>query len=84
LHAQRERETFERRLAGLDAERRNFEQWTQWIGSLAPGDEVFVKPLQRTGKVVRMELHKQRALVMAGSMHVEVALRDLSVNADTA
>ncbi len=83
LHAQREREGFEKRLAELDTERKNFEQWTQWIAALAPGDEVFVKPMQRTGKVVRMELHKQRALVLAGSMHLEVPLRDLSASADT-
>jgi len=54
-----------------------FNSWTKWINDLTPGDEVFIAPLKRKGKVVRMQLHKQSALVSSGAMDVEVSLRNL-------
>ena len=48
-----------------------------WINELQPGDDVYLKPLRRPAKVVRMELHKQKALVTAGAMDIEVSLRDI-------
>ena len=47
--------------------------------SLAPGDEVHLRTLNRSAKVVRMQLHRQTALVTAGAMDIEVSLRDLEI-----
>ena len=41
--------------------------------------EVFIRSLKRPAKVVRMELHKQKALVSAGAMDIEVPLRDFNL-----
>ncbi len=79
LEAQRERDQWEKDREDLQQSKQAFEQWTRWINELEPGDEVFIKPLKRIGKVVRMQLHKQRALVSSGSMDIEVPLTDISV-----
>jgi DNA mismatch repair protein MutS2 len=54
-----------------------FEQWTAWVNGLGPRDEVYIKSLRRSGKVVRMQLQKQTALVSAGAMDIEVPLKDI-------
>jgi len=61
----------------LRQQREAFDQWTEWVNALQPKDEVFIKTLERKGKVVRVQLHKQIALVSAGAMDVEVPLRDI-------
>lgn len=79
LEAHRERDRFQKDREGLEQSKQAFEAWTRWINELAPGDEVFIKPLKRSAKVVRMQLHKQRALVSSGSMDIEVPLTDIDV-----
>jgi DNA mismatch repair protein MutS2 len=70
---------FERERDELTRAQQQFERWTEWINRLQPGDEAFVKPLNRVAKVVRMQLHRQLALVSARGMDLEVTLRDLDV-----
>jgi DNA mismatch repair protein MutS2 len=77
LGSQRERELFERDRAELERTRSAFDHWTHWVNALRPGDKVFIKTLKRPGKVVRMQLQKQKALVSAGAMDIEVSISDI-------
>ena len=77
LEARRERARFERGRQELEQSKKTFHDWTHWIDELKPGDDVYIKPLKRPAKVVRMELHKQKALVSTGAMDIEVPLRDI-------
>ena len=77
LEAQRQREEYEENREQLEQSQEAFNDWTKWIATLQRGDEVFVKTFKRLAKVVRMELHKQKALVCTGAMDVEVPLRDI-------
>jgi len=77
LEARRERARFERGRQELEQSKKTFHDWTHWIDELKPGDDVYIKPLKRLAKVVRMELHKQKALVSTGAMDIEVPLRDI-------
>ena len=77
LGSQRERELFERDRAELERTRSAFDHWTRWVNALRPGDAVFIKTLKRPGKVVRMQLQKQKALVSAGAMDIEVPISDI-------
>jgi DNA mismatch repair protein MutS2 len=77
LHAKREREEYERNRQALEERQRQFAAWTEWINRLRPGDSVFLRTLDRPARVVRMELHKQKALVSAGAMDIEVPLSDI-------
>jgi len=54
-----------------------FDKWTAWVNALEPKDDVYIKTLDRTGRVVRVQLHKQVALVSACAMDIEVPLRDI-------
>ena len=56
-----------------------FARWTAWVNGLRPGDEVHLRTLNRSAKVVRMQLHRQTALVTAGALDIEVPLRDLEI-----
>lgn len=78
LQAEREKEGFEQRRAELEAKRREFDRWTEWVNALRPGDPVFLISLDRPAKVVRMQLHKQQALVSAGAVDIEVPLKDVA------
>lgn len=77
LAAQRQREQYEKHAEELQQSKKDYDGWTQWVTALKAGDAVFIKPLRRTGKVVRMELHRQKALVSAGSMDIELPLSDI-------
>jgi len=77
LAAQSERETFEAELARLKRLKEDFEGWMASLPELRQGDEVFVPSLKKTGRLVRLELHKQIALVDADSVQVEVPLAEL-------
>lgn len=54
------------------------EHWRKWLGVLKPGDWVFVETFGRCARVVRVQLHKQAALVSAGAMEMEVPLGAIS------
>jgi dsDNA-specific endonuclease/ATPase MutS2 len=73
-----ERDRFEKDRVILSEKTEAFEAWTEWVHGLRAGDEVFVKSLNGVARVVRMQLHKQSALVSAGAMDVEVSIRELA------
>jgi DNA mismatch repair protein MutS2 len=77
MAAQQERDKYEHEKAALERSREEFAAWTQWINALRPGDQVFVRRMSRVAKVVRMQLHRQMALVSAGALDVEVAVSEL-------
>ncbi|MDO8630031.1 MAG: hypothetical protein Q7R41_06015, partial [Phycisphaerales bacterium] len=77
LQAQKEREKYERERQEMLRSQEEFNHWTDWVNTLRAGDEVHLKNLNRPAKVVRMQLHKQTALVCSGAMDIEVPLRDI-------
>jgi DNA mismatch repair protein MutS2 len=79
LAAERRREELSAEQDRLRQEHEEFRQWSAWINRLEPGDPVYLASLRREAKVVRMQLHKQTALVFAGRMDIEVSIRDLSI-----
>lgn len=77
LQAQKEREKYERERQEMLRSHEEFKHWTDWVNTLRAGDDVHLKNLNRSAKVVRMQLHKQTALVCSGAMDIEVPLRDI-------
>jgi len=77
LDAKTQQETYESKLADLHRLQREFETWLTSLGELRPGDEVMVPSLKKPGRLVRLELHKQVALVEADGIQVEVPLKQL-------
>ncbi len=82
LQAGRARDKYEKDRQELQRRQEAYDKWTRWIDSLQSGDPVYLKTLKRPAKVVRMELHKQRALVTMGSLDIEVPLRDIDAPQD--
>jgi len=79
LASQREREKYEQDREELQRSQEAFARWTDWINGLRPGDPVHLHTLNREAKVVRMQLHRQTALVTAGALDIEVSLRELEM-----
>ncbi|MEK7756812.1 MAG: MutS2/Smr-associated SH3 domain-containing protein, partial [Planctomycetota bacterium] len=79
IASNREREKYEQDRHELQRSQEAFARWTVWVNGLKPGDEVHLRTLNRQAKVVRMQLHRQTALVTAGAMDIEVSLRDLDI-----
>ncbi len=77
LEAQTQLEAYQSKLADLHRLREEFETWLASLNELKKGDEVMVPSLKKTGHLVRLELHRQIAVVDADSVQVEVPLRDL-------
>ena len=75
--AETRQETYESKLADLHRLQREFETWLATLSDLRPGDEVAVPSLSKTGRLVRLELHRQVAVVDADNVQVEVPLREL-------
>jgi len=77
LAARSQQETYEAKLADLHRLQRDFETWLATLPDLRPGDEVLVPSLNKTGRLVRLELHRQVAVVDADNVQVEVPLKSL-------
>ena len=77
LAAVSQAEVYESKLADLHRLKEEFETWLARLGELRPGDMVPVPALNKSGRLVRLELHRQVALVDADGKQVEVSLRDL-------
>ncbi len=79
--AKREADTargnYQKELETLQNQQLDFRQWTQRIAALRPGDPVEVTRFDRTGRIVRMELHRQRAVVSVGALDIEVPIAEL-------
>ncbi len=77
LAATTEQEAYQAKLADVQRLQEEFEHWLATLPELTEGDEVFVPSLQKAGRLIRLELHRQVALVAADAVQVEVPLRDL-------
>jgi DNA mismatch repair protein MutS2 len=77
LAAANQADLYESKLADLNRLREEFTTWLAQLPSLEPGDAVPVPSLRKTGRLVRLELHKQKALVDCDGVEVEVPIRDL-------
>ncbi len=77
--AEKARKQADQERAALADERRQFEQWVQAVSSLRPGQRVHVRRFDRDGAVVRVQLHKQSAVVDMGTLQVEVPLKELTL-----
>ena len=82
IEADRSRQELQRQARELRQSREAYERWMQWVNALKSGDVVYIKSLQRQGRVVRMQLQQQTVLVSAGAMDVEVPLREIDVAQD--
>ena len=78
LEAKRSQASFEQKERELRDKRAAYEQWLAWLNNLRPGDPVHVATFGKSGTVVRMQLHKQSALVSIGAIDHEVQLRVLA------
>lgn len=77
MQSEQERDRWAQEAQALRASKLAFDKWTKWVNELRPGDTVFVKPLRKDAKIVRMILNKQKALVLSGTMQLELPLRDI-------
>jgi len=77
LAAKTEQESYEAKLADLHRLQGEFETWLASLSDLRPGDQVAVPSLNKVGRLVRLELHRQIAIVDADNVQVEVPLKEL-------
>ncbi|MCL2700850.1 MAG: hypothetical protein FWE88_04055 [Phycisphaerae bacterium] len=77
LAAQTQQVSYEVKLADLRRLQEEFNLWLAGLGELKEGDDVFVPSLRRMGRLVRLELHRQIAVVNADPLQIEVPLREL-------
>lgn len=77
LEARDQQEIYEAKLADLHALQQEFETWLAGLPEWKAGDEIFVPSLGKTGRLIRLELHCQRAIVDAGNMQIEVPIKEL-------
>jgi len=77
LDAEDQAESFRRKLDEVDRLRDDFEGWLARLSEMSEGDEVYVASMNRTGRLVRLELHRQIAVVDVGDKQVEAPLRAL-------
>lgn len=65
------------RARALEKEQRAYAGWVERVCHLQPGESVRVRQFDQPGRIVRIRLEKQQALVAIGSMEVEVPLTEL-------
>ena len=75
--ATQQQEVYEAKLADLHRLKEQFEAWLARLPDLKAGEEVFVPSLGKTGRLARLELHRQIALIDSGNVQVEVPLAEL-------
>ncbi len=76
-NADAERARLDKEAEALRSRQNDFALWTQRIATLKAGDAVHVARFDRPGTVVRMELHRQRAVISVGAMDVEVPISEI-------
>ncbi len=77
LAATDQQEQYEAKLADLHKVQEDFQGWLASLPQLQAGDEVYVPSVGAKCTLVRMEYHKQIALVTTGAVEVEVPLTEL-------
>jgi len=75
--ARQQIEAAERERRTLQEKQADFDRWVAMIAALRPGDTVHVRRFDRPGRVVRMMLHKQLAVVAVGAVEMEVPIREI-------
>jgi DNA mismatch repair protein MutS2 len=75
--AQNQQDQYADRLADLQQLREEFETWLVQLGEWKPGQEVPLPSLNRSGRLVRLELHRQVAVVDLENVQMEIPLREL-------
>jgi len=75
--AQRSQQEFDQKARHLEKVQSDFFEWQAWINQLRPGDSVYVITFGQHCRVVRMQLHKQVAVVSRGAVDLEVQLTAL-------
>ncbi|MBN1492395.1 MAG: DNA strand exchange inhibitor protein [Phycisphaerae bacterium] len=83
VESDRVRDALERQRAELARQQAEFQNWTQAIARLAPGDPVYIRRFDRQGTIVRVQLQKQSAIVCVGAVDMEVALTELQLPSAT-
>jgi DNA mismatch repair protein MutS2 len=78
LAAERQADELQRSTAALERERQAHQRWSRWLSTLAAGDWVFVATFGHCARVVRMQLHRQVAVVSRGAIDMEVQFSTLS------
>jgi dsDNA-specific endonuclease/ATPase MutS2 len=77
IAADQERKAAEEQRHAFEERQAAFDRWVKAVAALKPGDRVRVKRFDREGRVVRVLLHKQLAVVNVGAMEAEVPLREV-------
>ncbi len=76
--AEKELAVAKQEAASLREQQEAFNRWASAVAALKPGDKVHVRKFDREGRIVRVMLHKQQAVVSVGAMEMELPLRELS------
>ena len=77
LSAQSQQETYQDKLDDLKRLQEEFETWLATLPDWQPGHEIHIPSLNKKGRLVRLQLHRQIAVVDADNVQVEVPLREL-------
>ena len=77
--AEQARSAMQRQKEELERQKAEFADWTRSLATLRPGDPVHVRRFDREGVIVRMQLHKQTAVVSVGAIELEVPLVELRI-----
>jgi DNA mismatch repair protein MutS2 len=77
LAAEDQQQTFQAKLADLHRLQEDFERWLASLPEWKAGDEIHVPSLGKRGRLVRLELHRQVAVVDTDNIQIEVPLREL-------
>lgn len=77
LAAETQAQVYEDKLQQVQHLREEFEAWLAKLIDMAPGEELHIPSLNRTGKLVRLQLHNQLAVVDIGNIQAEIPLTEL-------
>lgn len=77
LAAQNQAQVYEDKLRQVRQLREEFEAWLAALVEMAPGEELHIPSLNRTGRLVRLQLHNQLAVVDIGNIQAEIPLTEL-------
>ncbi len=75
--AEDQADKLQQRLEDVKQLREQFVGWLARLQEMQPGEELFVPSVNATGRLVRLEMHRQRAVVDIGSIQREVPLLEL-------
>jgi len=78
VQAEQDQELYASKLTQLEQVTEQFTDWLASLSAMQPGDEIFVRRFKRTGKLVRLQLSRQVAVVNMGGMDAEIPLQELA------